>query len=124
MKARLVSVATLLRMVAFSLLLAFALMPRQANAGLEPGPGNAWLTIASRTDPNDAIALAQRYAPEFPTVVVFQSSNGYFGVSLGWASKPEGEPLLQALISQGLVPPELLEQAVMEQYVPSRKAAH
>ena len=28
------------------------------------------------------------------------------------------------VISQGLVPPELLEQAVMEQYVPSRKAAH
>jgi uncharacterized protein (DUF885 family) len=28
------------------------------------------------------------------------------------------------VISQGLVPPELLEQAVMEQYVPSRRAAH
>ncbi len=28
------------------------------------------------------------------------------------------------VISQGLVPPELLEQAVMEQYVPSRQAAH
>jgi uncharacterized protein (DUF885 family) len=27
------------------------------------------------------------------------------------------------VISQGLVPPELLEQAVMEQYVPSRQTA-
>jgi hypothetical protein len=77
---------------------------QDARAGLEPGPGNAWLTIASRTDPNDAIALAQRYAGQFPTTVVFQSVNGYFGVTLGWASKSEGDPLLRALIAQGAIP--------------------
>ena len=103
-KASFHSAATNLRLLAFSLVLAFVLAPHHARAGLEPGPGNAWLTIASRTDPNDAIALAQRYAQQFPTVVVFQSSNGYFGVSLGWASKSEGEPLLQSLVGQGLVP--------------------
>jgi uncharacterized protein YgiM (DUF1202 family) len=77
---------------------------QDARAGLEPGPGKAWLTIASRTDPNDAIALAQRYAGQFPTTVVFQSVNGYFGVTLGWASKSEGDPLLRALIAQGAIP--------------------
>jgi hypothetical protein len=91
-----------------SLLCALALLMlsagQEARAGLEPGPGNAWLTIASRTDPNDAIALAQRYAGQFPTAIVFQSVNGYFGVSLGWANKAEGDPLLRALIAQGAIP--------------------
>jgi len=91
-----------------SLLSALALLMlvggQDARAGLEPGPGNAWLTIASRTDPNDAIALAQRYAGQFPTAVVFQSVNGYFGVSLGWSSKAEGDQILRALIAQGAIP--------------------
>lgn len=75
-----------------------------ARAGMEPGPGNAWLTIASRTDPNDAIALAQRYAGQFPTAVVFEGSNGYFAVALGWIDKYSGEPLLADLKARGAVP--------------------
>lgn len=55
-----------------------------ARAGMEPGPGNAWLTIASRSNPSDAVALAQQYAGQFPTVVVFEGSNGYYAISLGW----------------------------------------
>ncbi len=82
----------------------FSLMPREASAGLEPGPGNSWLAVASRTNASDAIALARQYAGQFPTVVVFQSSNGNFGVTLGWINKDEGQGLLQSLISQGAVP--------------------
>ena len=75
-----------------------------ADAAIQPGPGKGWLTIASRTNANDAIALANQYAGRFPSVVVFQSSNGYFGVSLGWANIGEAQPLLQSLISSGAVP--------------------
>ena len=87
--------------------LAFAVWPSDraaAQTGIEPGPGKGWLTIASRTQPQDAISYAQRYASQFPTAVVFASSNGYFAVSLGWADTRAGQPLLQSLISSGTVP--------------------
>lgn len=93
-----------LRLLAVLCAVAVAGLPRVANAGLEPGQGNSWLAIASRTDPNDAIALAQRYSGQFPTAVVFQSTNGFYSVTLGWMNKSEGAGLLQSLVSQGAVP--------------------
>ncbi len=75
-----------------------------ARAGMEPGPGNAWLTIASRSNPNDAIAMAQQYAAQFPTVVVFEGSNGYYAISLGWIDKYNGQQLLGDLKARGAVP--------------------
>jgi uncharacterized protein YraI len=91
-------------LLAAALLLCVALFPQNARAGLEPGPGNAWLAVASRTDANDAIAIAQSYSGRFPTAVVFQSVNGFYAVTLGWMNKAEGDALLRNLVSQGAVP--------------------
>jgi uncharacterized protein YraI len=76
----------------------------QAHAGVEPGAGKGWLTIASRTRAEDAIALAQEYVDPFPTAVVFASSNGYFAVSLGWADIRLGTPFLERLKDSGAIP--------------------
>lgn len=75
-----------------------------ANAGIEPGHGKGWLTIASRTHAEDAIALARRYAARFPGTTVFAAANGYFPVSLGWADTTAGRPLLNALKARGAIP--------------------
>ena len=83
---------------------AVLVLVQPAVAQIEPGAGKGWLTIASRTRAPDAIALAQQYASRFPGTVVFQSSNGYFGVSLGWSDIEEGRPLLQSLIASGAIP--------------------
>ncbi len=77
---------------------------RMASAQIQPGPGKGWLTIASRSQPQDAIDLARQYADRFPGAVVFQASNGYYGVSLGWSNIGEGQPLLQSLIASGAIP--------------------
>ncbi len=104
MAAALKQIFSAIRLMALVASLFVAFAPRQALAGLEPGPGNSWLTIASRTNASEAIAMAQQYAGQFPTVVVFQSTNGNFGVTLGWMNKAEGESILQALVSQGAIP--------------------
>ncbi|GIL03141.1 MAG: hypothetical protein BroJett030_30400 [Alphaproteobacteria bacterium] len=75
-----------------------------AQAAVEPGPGKGWLMIASRTNVDDAIALARRYSGRFPGVVVFHSSTGYYGVALGWGDIARERPLLQSLISAGDIP--------------------
>lgn len=75
-----------------------------AIAAIQPGPGKGWLTIASRTQPQDAITLAQGYASRFPSAVVFQSSNGYYAVSLGWSDIKQATPALQQLKASGAVP--------------------
>ena len=77
---------------------------RMASAQIQPGPGKGWLTIASRTQPQDAINLARQYADRFPGSVVFQASNGYYAVSLGWSDISEGQPLLQSLVGSGAIP--------------------
>lgn len=75
-----------------------------AQTAIEPGSGKGWLTVASRSDAQDAINYAQRFSGQFPTTVVFASSNGYFAVSLGWTDTQAGQPLLQSLIASGAVP--------------------
>ncbi len=75
-----------------------------ATAAVQPGPGKAWLVIASRSTEADAIALAQSYAPRFPTAAVFRSNNGFYAVTLGWAGRDEGAGLLQSLVAQGSFP--------------------
>ena len=75
-----------------------------ATAAVQPGPGKAWLVIASRSTEADAIALAQSYAPRFPTAAVFRSNNGFYAVTLGWAGRDEGAGLLQSLVAQGAIP--------------------
>ena len=47
-----------------------AMAAGQASAQIMPGQGKGWLTIASRTAPNDAITLARSYAARFPTAAV------------------------------------------------------
>lgn len=75
-----------------------------ATAAIQPGAGKGWLTIASRTQPQDAITLAQGYASRFPSAVVFQSSNGYYAVSLGWSDINQANPFLQRLKASGAIP--------------------
>jgi uncharacterized protein YraI len=86
------------------LLLSGLFLPADASAALQPGSGKGWLTIASRTRAQDAISMAQGYAARFPTAVVFEASNGYFAVSLGWSNIEEGRPLLQGLVAGGDIP--------------------
>lgn len=81
--------------------LASSFTPVQAS--IYAGSNSGWVVIASRSNANDAITLARRYARKFPSVVVFQSSNGYFGVSLGWASRKAGKRAISVLSSQGLI---------------------
>jgi len=85
----------------FALLLAAA---GQARANYAPGPGSGWLTIASRSNVNDAIALARHYSGEFPGAVVFESSSGFYGVTLGWSNIADGTPLLESLKASGRIP--------------------
>ncbi|MEC9342758.1 MAG: caspase family protein [Pseudomonadota bacterium] len=99
--------ARFLRGVAIVLLLCAGLVPLRpaaALAGIEPGPGKGWLTIASRTRPEDAIAMARQYAGSHPGATVFQSTNGYFAVTLGWSDIGQGQPMLRSLIASGAVP--------------------
>ena len=88
------------------LAVAMALASVSAHAQIMPGQGKGWLTIASRTNAGDAIALGQSYASRFPTAAVFSSTNGYFAVTLGWMDTQEGYTLLNRLVSTGAVPPD------------------
>ncbi|MFZ1813709.1 MAG: caspase family protein [Rhizobiaceae bacterium] len=96
-------IARHLVLVAILMLATLAQAPL-ANAGIEPGGNRAWLVVASRTRADEAISMAQGYARQFPAAIVFQSSNGFFGVSLGWADRTQGEPMLRSLVSSGTVP--------------------
>jgi len=89
---------------ALALFVAGMLLPLPAIAAIEPGPGKAWLVIASRSNQADAIALARRYAGRFPTAAVFLSNNGFYAVTLGWSGREEGAGLLENLKAQGAVP--------------------
>lgn len=75
-----------------------------AIAEMNPGRGNAWLAVSSQNTPQKAIALAKKYSLNFQSVVVFSSTSGWYGVSLGWAERSRGELLKQQLISQGRIP--------------------
>lgn len=81
--------------------IAGTIMP--ALASIYAGSNAGWVVIASRSNANDAINLARRYARKFPSVVVFQSNNGYYGVSLGWSSRKAGKRAISVLSSQGLI---------------------
>ncbi|MEM7461257.1 MAG: caspase family protein [Pseudomonadota bacterium] len=96
---------TVFYVFATALFIVFSLAFQQgASASMQPGPGKGWLTIASRTQPQDAINLAQGYASRFPTAVVFHSSNGFYAVSLGWSDIKQATPLLQRLKASGAIP--------------------
>ncbi|MFK5978407.1 MAG: caspase family protein [Rhizobiaceae bacterium] len=75
-----------------------------AIAAMNPGEGNAWLTVSSQSTPQKAVALARKYSVNFQSVVVFSSTSGWFGVSLGWAERSRGELYKQQLIRHGLIP--------------------
>ncbi|MEZ5792849.1 MAG: caspase family protein [Nitratireductor sp.] len=96
-------VRTLLFTIAMLLLMPLC-ASRPALAGIEPGGDGAWLVIASRTRANDAITLAQQHVRQFPGTTVFQGSNGFFAVALGWTDRYSGEPLLTSLVNSGAIP--------------------
>lgn len=106
MKSRDCLGAALRAIAATWMLVVVALSSPSAHAQMQPGPGAGWLTIASRSKPGDAIALAQRYSGRFPTAVVFQGSNGFFAVALGWSELAGGDAILADLKAEGAVPPD------------------
>lgn len=75
-----------------------------AIAAMNPGRGNAWLTVSSQNTPQKAITVARKYSLTFQSVVVFSSTSGWWGVSLGWAERSRGEIFRQQLVRQGLIP--------------------
>jgi uncharacterized protein YraI len=87
-----------------AIVVAALLLAGAAHASIQPGPGKAWLTIASRASEAEAVALARSYAARFPSAIVFQSINGYYAVTLGWAERDRGEALRQSLAASGAVP--------------------
>jgi len=75
-----------------------------ARASVMPGGNSGWLVVASRSDVNTAIALAQGYQGRFPKTTVFQSNNGWFAVTLGWMRQPSGNDYKTRLIGNGAIP--------------------
>lgn len=77
--------------------------------------------------------MAKQEADRYSFLSPGQATSYFYGYERQLAIRAKAEMALGAafdvqsyhdfVISQGLVPPELLEQAVLEQYVPSRRAA-
>ena len=75
-----------------------------AIAAMNPGRGNVWLTVSSQNTPQKAIAVARKYSLTFQSVVVFSSTSGWYGVTLGWAERSRGEVYKEQLVRQGIIP--------------------
>jgi len=82
----------------------FASLNLPAKAAIYAGPQSGWLVISSHSYERDAIKQAQKYAQNFPTTVVFRSTNGFFAVSLGWVNKQAGKRVVRNLSSGGYIP--------------------
>jgi Putative peptidoglycan binding domain len=65
----------------------------------------AWIIIASRLTPEEAIEVAAPYVHWFDSTMVIRSSNGRYAVLIGWLNKEHGRSLKDTLISKGLIPP-------------------
>ncbi len=77
---------------------------QSAHAAIYAGPQNGWLVISSHSQQHIAINNARARAGQFPTAVVFRSTNGYFAVSLGWVNTRRGKAITRNLIAAGLIP--------------------
>ena len=87
----------------FILLLVFCFF-KTAQASIFAASDGSWLVVSSHSHQQDAESQARKYASEFPSTVVFSSSNGYFVVSLGWARKHHRDGILNELKFSNIVP--------------------
>lgn len=93
-----------IRLFSALLLLVLITQINAAKAAIIPPGNSGWIVVSSRSTAESAIREAKKYARAFPTVVVFRSSNGYFGITLGWVDKRAGKSILNRLKSRGVVP--------------------
>lgn len=77
---------------------------QDTRAAVMPGGNGGWLVVASRPSAPEAINTARGFASRFPQTTVFQSNNGWFAVSLGWMTQPDGNRYRASLISSGAIP--------------------
>ena len=88
-----------------SVLIALLIYSTQnTKASIYAGAQAGWLMISSHSFEQDAINQARQYARNFPSVVVFSSTNGYFGVSVGWVSSQRGRIITSQLKAAGYIP--------------------
>jgi uncharacterized protein YraI len=85
------------------LLLAVGLF-QTVQASILAGPDGSWLVISSHSYQQDAETQARKYSRDFPSTVVFSSSNGYFVVSIGWARKYQRDGILDDLKYSARIP--------------------
>lgn len=79
-----------------------AKIPQSTNASLSSAA--AWIVIASRETPEEAVSVAEGYVQLFTSTTVIRSTNGRYAVVAGWLNKDFGRPLKDALIAGNLVP--------------------
>ncbi len=77
---------------------------QNASASIYAGSNSGWLVISSHADEQIAINKANQYARNYPSTVVFQSTNGYYAVSLGWLANRQGKSIVAGLKSRGEIP--------------------
>ncbi|WP_416357388.1 hypothetical protein ACLNGM_04595 [Aureimonas phyllosphaerae] len=63
-----------------------------------------WLVIASREDPQEAVALAESYAPMIGPTAVIQSRNGRYAVVAGTLNRDKAKPNLEARKAMHIIP--------------------
>ncbi len=101
------SAAKHLKMLGLFLVSALCLLSislQDVRAAVMPGGNGGWLVVASRPSAPDAINTARGFAGRFPQTTVFQSNNGWFAISLGWMSQPDGNRYRAGLIASGAIP--------------------
>lgn len=77
---------------------------QDVRAAVMPGGSGGWLVVASRPSAPEAISTARGFAGRFPQTTVFQSNNGWFAISLGWMTQPDGNRYRASLIASGAIP--------------------
>lgn len=63
-----------------------------------------WLVIASRQDPQEAVALAESYGPTIGATAVIQSRNGRYAIVAGTLNRDKAKPNVEALKALHLIP--------------------
>ncbi len=85
-------------------LVSFIGITTPAKASIYAGSNAGWIVVSSHSDLQTAIGKARQYSGNFPSAIVFQSTNGYFAVSIGWAPKTQGDSFIRLAIIGGLIP--------------------
>ncbi|WP_062208576.1 peptidoglycan-binding domain-containing protein [Aureimonas sp. AU12] len=76
---------------------------RRAPAA-KPRSDTLWLVIASREDPQEAVALGEAYGPTLGPTLVIQSRNGRYAVAAGTLARDKAKANLKALKELRLIP--------------------